>query len=154
MSYALSKAEETMGVTALPGLRDQRHAVYTDLTYTPNTRWSFSAAWQYHTGWPITGVNFALVTLNNNSRSTVRSFGPTLGSRLPDYHRLDLRAFRTFVTKHGVVKVFVDVFNAYDQANPIAYDYTTSSAGGVITVTKKPRNMLPILPTAGISWDL
>ena len=154
MSYALSKAEETMGVTALPGLRDQRHAVYTDLTYTPNARWSFSAAWQYHTGWPITGVNFALVTLNNNSRSTVRSFGPTLGSRLPDYHRLDLRAARTFVTKHGVVKVFVDVFNAYDQANPIAYDYTTSSAGGVITVTKKPRNMLPILPTAGISWDL
>ena len=84
----------------------------------------------------------------------MRSFGPTLGSRLPDYHRLDLRAARTLVTKHGVVKVFVDVFNAYDQANPIAYDYTTSSAGGVITVTKKPRNMLPILPTAGISWDL
>ena len=85
---------------------------------------------------------------------TVRSFGPTLGSRLPAYHRLDLRASRTIQTRHGVVKVFVDIFNAYDHQNLIAYDYSTSSSGGVLTVTKRPRDMLPILATAGISWEI
>lgn len=154
VSYALSRAQEMTGGVNLPGLRDQRHAFYADLTYAPNARWSFSAAWQYHTGWPVTDLNFSLVTLNNGSRTTVRSFGPTLGSRLPAYHRLDLRAARTIVLRHGVLKVFVDVFNAYDQSNVLAYDYTTSSSGGVLTVKRSPRELLPILPSAGISWEL
>jgi len=154
VSYALSRAREMTGAATLPGARDQRHAFYADLTYSPDARWSFSAAWQYHTGWPITAVNYSLVTLSNGSRVTVRSFGPTLGARLPDYHRLDLRASRTIALRHGVLKVFVDVFNAYDQRNLIAYDYSTSSAGGVLTVTKKPRDLLPIIPSAGLSWEI
>lgn len=154
MSYALSRATERIGTFDYPSLRDQRHAFYTDITFTPNNRWRFSAAWQYHTGWPITDVNYTLVTLNNGSRATVRSFGQTLGSRLPAYHRLDLRASRTIQTRRGVVKVFIDVFNAYDQGNLIAYDFSTSVSGGVLTVRKEPREMLPILPTAGISWEL
>jgi hypothetical protein len=154
LSYALSKADEQAGAATLPGLRDQRHAFYGDLTWSPNARWRFSAAWQYHTGWPITLVNYTLTTLSNGSRVVTRSFGPTLGSRLAAYHRLDLRASRTIPTKHGVVKVFVDIFNAYDHANAIAYDYDTSVSAGVLTVTKKPRLMLPILPTAGVSWEL
>lgn len=153
-SYALSRAVEEIGAVTVSGMRDQRHAFYADLTYTPNPRWAFSAAWQYHTGWPVTDVNFTLVTLNNGSRTVVRSFGPTLGSRLPAYHRLDLRASRTIPLRHGVVKVFVDVFNAYDQANVLAYNYGTSTAGGVLTVKRSSRNLLPILPTAGLSWEI
>ena len=52
------------------------------------------------------------------------------------------------------MKLFVDVFNAYDHQNLIAYDYSTSVSAGVLTVHKQPRDMLPILPTAGISWEL
>ncbi len=154
VSYAWARADETVGGVDIPAQRDQRHTVYADVSYAPSNAWRFSAAWQYHTGWPITDVNYALVTLNSGSRATVRSFGPTLGSRLPAYHRLDLRASRSIPTKHGVLKVFIDVFNAYDQGNPIAYDYTTSVSGGVLTVRKNPRKMLPILPSAGISWEL
>ncbi len=153
VSYALSQADERIGAATVPSLRDQRHAFYADLSYSPNPRWRFSAAWQYHTGWPITDLNFALLTLNNGSRVTVRSFGPTLGSRLPAYHRLDLRASHAIPTRRGGVKVFIDIFNAYDHQNLIAYDYNTSSAGGVLTVRKEPRDMLPILPTGGISWE-
>jgi len=154
VSYALSQATEMAGAAKLPGLRDQRHAFYADLSYSPSPVWRFSAAWQYHTGWPVTDLNFERVTLSNGSRVTVRSFGPTLGSRLPAYHRLDLRASRTIPTRHGVLKVFVDVFNAYDHRNLIAYDYSTSVTGGVLTVRKEPRDMLPILPTAGLSWEI
>jgi len=153
VSYAWSKADEKVGTVTVPSLRDQRHAFYTDVSYSPNALWRFSAAWQYHTGWPITDLNYTLVTLSNGSRVVVRGFGPTLGSRLPAYHRLDLRASRTITTAHGVVKLFVDVFNAYDHQNLIAYDYSTSVAAGVLTVRKAPRDMLPILPTAGASWE-
>ena len=154
ISYAWARAEETIGGATVPAQRDQRHSAYADITYTPGKLWRFSAAWQYHTGWPVTGVNYSLATLASGSRVVVRSFGPALGSRLPAYHRLDLRASRTIVTRRGVLKVFVDIFNAYDQGNPIAYDYSPSVANGVLTVRKAPREMLPILPTAGISWEL
>ena len=154
MSYALSQAREKVGLVTLPGLRDQRHAFYADLTYSPNAKWRFSAAWQYHTGWPITLVNYSLATLSTGSRVTVRSFGATLGAQLAAYHRLDLRASRTIALRHGELKVFVDIFNAYDRSNAIAYDYDTSVSGGVLTVKRKPREMLPLLPTAGVSWDL
>ena len=154
ISYALSQAREKVGQVTLPGLRDQRHAFHVDLTYTPNAKWRFSAAWQYHTGWPITLVNYSLATLSTGSRVAVRSFGDTLGAQLAAYHRLDLRASRTIALRHGELKVFVDIFNAYDQSNAIAYDYDPSVSGGTLTVIRKPREMLPLLPTAGVSWDL
>ncbi len=154
LSYAWSKAQETVGSVKLPGLRDQRHAFYGDLAYAPHPRWRFSAAWQYHTGWPITDVGYSLVSLNGGGRAIVRSFGPTLGARLPAYHRLDLRASHLIPLRHGGLKVFVDVFNAYDQANPIAYDYDPAVVGGVLSANKKPRNMLPLIPSIGVSWDL
>ncbi len=154
LSYAWSKAEETVGGSILPGLRDQRHAFYGDLAYAPHPRWRFSAAWQYHTGWPITDVIYSLTTLNNGSRVIVRRFGPTLGSRLPAYHRLDLRATHLIPLRRGEMRVFIDVFNAYDQANPLAYDYSPTVVGGVLQDRKKPRNMLPVLPSIGISWEI
>lgn len=154
LSYAWSRAEETTGTVVLPGLRDQRHAFYGDLTYRPTPRWSFSAAWQYHTGWPVTAVNYSLAPLNNGARVIVRSFGPTLGERLEAYHRLDLRAAHTLPLRRGVLRVFVDVFNAYDRGNAIAYDYDTSVSGGNLVVRRKPRNMLPFIPSAGVSWEI
>lgn len=154
LSYAWSKAEETVGGTVLPGLRDQRHAFYGDVAYAPHPRWRFSAAWQYHSGWPITDVHYSLTSLSGGGRAIVRRFGPTLGSRLPDYHRLDLRATHLIPLRQGELRVFIDVFNAYDQANPLAYDYSPTVVGGVLQERKKPRNMLPLLPSIGISWEI
>lgn len=153
-SYALSRATQDLpsGAT-LPAARDQRHAFYADATYRFGKFWSFGAAWQYHTGWPTTAVNYTIVPLSSGGRALVRSFGPTLGERLPAYHRLDLRASRTIPLRRGVLTVFVDVFNAYDRANPIAYDYDPSIVNGAVRDAKKPRDMLPIVPTLGISWE-
>jgi hypothetical protein len=152
-SYALSRATEAVGGTTLPAARDQRHAFYADVTYRLGARWRLGAAWQYHTGWPITDVNYTLTPLNNGGRAVVRSFGPTLGSRLPAYHRLDLRASRTIPLRTGELTVFLDIFNAYDRANPLAYDYDISVSGGALTVRRKSRDMLPIVPTIGLSWE-
>jgi len=152
-SYALSHATQDLATGTIPVARDQRHAFYTDVTYRLGDHWRLSAAWQYHSGWPITPVSYTLVPLNNGGRALVRSFGPTLSSRLPAHHRLDLRASRTIRFKSGELIVFADIFNAYDRKNPLAYDYDPSVVNGVVRDGRKPRNMLPIVPSVGLSWS-
>ncbi len=152
-NYALSRAEEKLAGRWVPRARDQRHAVYLDTTYAPNARWQFSAAWQYHTGWPTTDVVYSLAALNNGRRLLVSANGPIYGLRLPDYHRLDLRATRRFKVRRGEVRAYVDVFNAYDRLNLLGYDHRVTIAGTQVTDVKKPREQLPILPSAGVSWE-
>lgn len=152
-SYALARATQDLNTGTIPTARDQRHALYADITYRLGERWRFGAAWQYHTGWPVTAVNYTLVPLANGGRASVRSFGPTLADRLPAYHRLDLRTSRAIPLRRGVLTVFVDVFNAYDRANPLAYDYAPSVVNNTVRDGKHARNMLPIVPTIGLSWE-
>lgn len=152
-SYALSRATQDLATGTIPVARDQRHAFYADVTYRLGEHWRFGAAWQYHSGWPTTAVNYTIVSLASGGRTLVRSFGAPLAERLPAYHRLDLRASRTIPLRHGALTVFVDVFNAYDHANPLAYDYDPTIVNNVVRDGKKPRNMLPIIPSVGLSWE-
>lgn len=152
-TYGLSRAEERVAGRWVPRARDQRHSLYTDVTYAMNPRWQFSAAWQYHTGWPTTDVLYSLATLTNGRRLLVSANGPIYGLRLPDYHRLDLRATRRITVKRGEVRVFLDVFNAYDRTNLLGYDHRVTVAGTTVTDVKKPREQLPLLPSLGVSWE-
>ncbi|MEY2881292.1 MAG: hypothetical protein RLZZ15_3672, partial [Verrucomicrobiota bacterium] len=113
-SYALSPAEELLGATWSPRARDQRHAFSADATYAPGPRWQFSAAWQWHSGWPTTDVLYALAPLTNGRRLLVSTNGAPYALRLPDYHRLDFRATRRVTTARGDLRLFLDVANAYD----------------------------------------
>lgn len=152
-SYALARATQDLATGPLPAARDQRHAFYADVSYRLGAHWRFGAAWQFHTGWPITPVSYSAVALNSGGRTLVRSFGPTLSQRLPAYHRLDLRASRTIPLRRGSLTVFLDVFNAYDRANPLAYDYNPAVVNGVVVDGQQPRKMLPIVPSIGLSWE-
>jgi hypothetical protein len=153
VSYAFARTEELLAGRWVPRARDQRHTFYADLTYTPNPHWQFSAAWQFHSGTPTTDVVYSLVTLTNGSRRLVSANGSVYGLRLPDYHRLDLRATRRFILKRGELRLFIDVFNAYDRDNLIGYDHNVTVAGTTVTDTKKARNQLPFLPSFGVSWE-
>jgi hypothetical protein len=155
-SYAYARAEETLrnGLTiARP--RDQRHTVYVDTTYTPNPRWQFSVAWQYHTGWPTTGLDFTLVPIAGNGSAVLSSLGPLNALRLPAYQRLDLRAQRRIELKHGTLRVFLDVFNAFGRRNTIDYSYDVNvDARNQLTVRRKHGSSLfPLLPSVGATWD-
>lgn len=153
LSYVVSRAEERVGGRWVPRARDQRHAVYGDATYNLNPRWQFSAAWQFHTGWPTTDVVYSLATLTTGRRVVVEANGPLYGLRMPAYHRLDLRATRRITLRRGELRVFLDVFNAYDRVNLIGYDHRVSVSGTEVTDTKKPREQLPLLPSIGVSWE-
>lgn len=152
-NYALAQSEDLLAGRWTPRSRDQRHTFHADATYAPNPRWQFSAAWQFHTGWPTTDVLYSLATLTNGRRVTVSTNGPIYGLRLPDYHRLDLRATRRWKLARGELRAFVDLFNAYDRINYIGYDHRVTVAGTQVTDVRKAREQLPILPSAGLSWE-
>ena len=152
-SYALAEAEEMLAARWVPRAREQRHTLHLNATYAPNARWQFSAAWQYHTGWPTSDVVYSLEPLTNGRRVLVSANGPVYGLRLPAYHRLDLRATRRFVLRRGELRVFVDVFNAYDRVNLVGYSHNVSVSGAQVAATRKPREQLPLLPSAGASWE-
>ncbi len=152
-SYALARTEEEISGQWVPRAHDQRHTFYTDLTYAPNDRWQFSTAWQFHSGSPTTDVVYSLATLANGRRVTVSTNGPVYGLRLPAYHRLDARLTRQFKLTHGDLRVFLDVFNAYDHENLVGYDHNVTVAGTQVIDTRKPRTQLPFLPSVGASWQ-
>ena len=152
-SYALARAEETVAGHDLPRARDQRHTVYLDASYAPSPAWRFSAAWNYHTGWPTTPFTYRLVTLNNGRRVIVRSIGEPYSNELPAYHRLDLRATRLWQFRLSQLTAYFDLFNAYDRVNSYGTIRDLTVQGTAVIVTPRPREMLPILPSAGVTWE-
>jgi hypothetical protein len=152
-SYALAQAEEQVDGRWVPRARDQRHTWRGDLTYAPNPRWEFSVAGQFHTGWPTTDVVYSLANLTNGRRVTVAANGALYGRRMPAYHRMDLRATRRIVLARSELRLFLDVFNVYNQVNVIGYDHQVAISGTELTVTRKPREQLPLLPSVGVEWS-
>jgi hypothetical protein len=133
---------------------DQRHTFYADMTYVPAPGWQLSCSWQYHTGWPYTDINYSLVTLNNGSVVYTWTYGPVRDLRAPAYPRLDVRATRTFRLERGTLRLFVDIFNAYDRENKVGFDdHYAWVAQGQLHVRKTSGTMLPLLPSAGVSWE-
>jgi outer membrane receptor protein involved in Fe transport len=153
-SYAYAVSEEEVGGRWIPRGWDQRHTFYADVTYVPARNWQLSCSWQFHTGWPFTDINYSLVTLNDGSLIYTWAYGPVRGMRAPAYHRLDLRATRRFQLKHGTLRAFVDIFNAYDRQNEVGYDsHYAWIEQGQLHVVKTPGTMLPLLPSAGLVWE-
>jgi TonB dependent receptor/TonB-dependent Receptor Plug Domain len=153
-SYTYAVAEEDVGGFWIPRMWDQRHTFYADVTYVPAAHWQLSASWQYHTGWPFTDINYYLTTLNDGSLIYSWTYGPLGGLRAPAYHRLDLRATRTYRLKRGTLRAFVDIFNAYDRKNEVGFgSHYAWIAQGQLHVVKTPGTMLPLLPSFGLSWE-
>ncbi|HVS51148.1 MAG TPA: hypothetical protein VHD62_02240, partial [Opitutaceae bacterium] len=153
-SYTYATTEEKIGTRWIPRTRDQRHTFYADLTYTPSPRWQFSAAWQFHTGWPTTAINYSLVPLSNGGVTYTWLYGPINAERAPAYHRLDLHATRTYRLRRGTLRVFADIFNAYNAPNEYGLsDHYAAIQQGKLVVTKIPGRMLSMLPSVGASWE-
>ncbi|MGE0441163.1 MAG: TonB-dependent receptor [Gemmatimonadales bacterium] len=151
--YTLANAEQLIGADWVPRVRDERHHVDLAVTVRPSPGWLFTAAWQYHSGWPFTEQTFAVDTLGSGEGVLRGGYGRLYGTRLPAYHRLDLRATRRFSLGRGALRIFVDVFNAYARNNVVAYDYDVRLTDDVFEVLRAERKLLPIVPTFGVSWE-
>ena len=153
-SYTYAVNEELIGNRWTPGAWDQRHAFNIDVTYVPARNWRLSAAWQIHTGWPYTDQNFYLQSLNNGMTAYSWTYGPTNALRGATYHRLDLRATRTYQLKRSTLRAFVDIWNVYNNKNEVGFaDHYAYFSNNQLVVVKTPGQMLPIIPSFGLSWE-
>ena len=160
-SYAQSYVADKVSGVMVPRTFDQQHTAYVDVSYKPvGSGWRFSAAWQLHSGWPESPVTVIVdtVRVGKTARQTVilTQYGPitALGaSRLPWYHRVDLRATREVETSRGKFAFFVDLFNLFDTENAAAYIYRASVRNNVLSFTHTVAPQLGRLPSAGVSWE-
>ena len=154
-SYALSKGEDVVVGSAVPRPFDQRHTVHLTVAYAPTQAWRASAAWMYRSGWPFTPPTFAAERSGDGGLAIRRENEAYNTERLPPYHRLDVRATRTFTTSRGEISIFADLFNAYRRRNLQGYEYSVTGEGAEtgLLVKRSREYYLPLIPSLGASWQ-
>jgi len=145
-SYNYNAARVREGVTGIHYAADfdQRHLVNLFLSYRLRPTVNLSGRWTYGSGFPVRafaeGANPFLLSGQRNE------------VRLPRYHRLDVRANKTFVKKGWHITLFVEVINLYNHDN-VRFD----EVRGIDTRTRLIRlgfeQMFPIVPSAGMAVE-
>jgi outer membrane receptor for ferrienterochelin and colicin len=127
---------------------DQPHTLNLDCDYRVNERWTINLAWRFHTGWPTTELRLEPTEGDEGEVVFVPVLGRPYARRLPDYHRLDLRASRRWSAGSAQLTFFVDVQNAYDRRNVAGFDFEIDEEEGLVVAN--PEEWAPIIPSAGL----
>ncbi len=156
-SYVWSSIEDEIVVNT-PRYVDQTHAFTGSASWRPGPKWSLTAVWTYHTGWPTTAVSARLVSIPGGGLELNYDVGPFYQERLDDYHRLDFRASRTSRLGRGQLTLFIDVQNLYNRENQRGFavadpDYNYDPSTGGYDITFPEEYWLPIIPSFGISYE-
>lgn len=155
VAYSYGRMEDWVENRWQPRSIDQTHTLNADLNYRINDRWTLNIAFQYHTGWPSTEITARLEEDEEGEVEPVPVFGPVLGSRLDDYHRLDLRANREWTLKKGTLTFFVELQNLYNRENHagfnVEFDYDIQSDGTVIPLLER-ESWAGFVPSFGLDW--
>ena len=150
--YSLSEAFDRIGDVDQRRSIDQTHALTANLTFKPTTKWTFDWLWTYHSGWPSTTLSGELVPGADGRLVILHHVGPFYEERLPDYHRLDLRASRATRVGRGELRFFVDVQNLYDRENDRGRDLEDEQFvidDGVLGVEFPAKTWFGIIPSLG-----
>ena len=164
LAYSYARAEDRIagigGIAedTVPRGLDQPHTLAVDLSYRLPRQWSLNLAWRYHSGWPTTPVAAAFVVDPEDPEAEeelVAVFGRLYSERLPDYHRLDLRASRRWELRQGrggQLTFFIDVQNLYNRRNLAGFDLKLDEEAG--TVELEAEHWPGIFPSLGIAWEI
>ncbi len=149
-NYTYSETRDRLGGRWAPRSFDQTHSLNLDLDLPLGRQWRLNLAWRWHTGWPTTELRI-LEELDEETGETEFEpiLGPLFAERLPSYHRLDLRASRTWQSRAGEVTLYVDIQNVYDRENIAGFDYELDDDEGV--VVRSPEPWAGFFPSAGVS---
>lgn len=161
-NYALASSEDEIGGRRQPRELDQTHTLNLDLDYRINDAWTLNVAWRYHTGWPTTPLGVRPVMEEPEPEEDEEGdfepeivFEPVLGapfgSRLDDYHRLDLRLGRRWRNEAGTFVFYLDVQNVYDRKNQAGFDYEIEEDDG--TILPNVEEWAGFFPSLGIRWE-
>jgi TonB dependent receptor-like, beta-barrel/Carboxypeptidase regulatory-like domain len=152
LAYSLAKVEDRLEGEQVPRALDQRHTLTLDINYRLG-RWNLNAAWRYHTGWPTTPVETELISdpeAPEEDPEVVPVFGALRSERLPVYHRLDVRASRSWRRGSGRWTFFVDVQNLYGRRNLAGFDVLLEEEEADIELAKE--HWPGVFPSIGLTW--
>lgn len=156
VSYAWSRVEDRIDGTWVPRQIDQTHALTADLSIRLGQHWNLNAAWIYHTGWPITGVSARLAESDDGPRIEP-VLGPLFDDRVDDYHRLDVRASRSYDLPRGRMLLYFDVQNLYNRENERGFEFGEEAfqvqPDGSVRVTPEVESWLGAVPSFGVTWS-
>jgi len=166
LTYAYAKAEDSVRYLyypaedlredywgTIPTPNDQRHTFYCDLQYRPTPRWQCALAFQYHTGWPYTGIKIvSYMTPEGIVYGTAR--GTPWGERYDAFQRLDIRVNRYFPLGRGRIIAFTEVLNILGQKNVRSYDYVFHGGPDGPVLLKSANHWLGIIPSFGVSYEM
>lgn len=150
-NYALASAADRIRGEEVRRATDQTHTLNLYLETLLGKSWSLSLAWRFHTGWPITPVSAAPGEDDEGEPENVAVLGPLYSERLPDYHRLDLRASREWTLRSGRLQLFVDLQNVYNRKNLAGFDIGLDEETGELV--REPETWPGFFPSLGVSWE-
>ncbi len=134
LSYTLSKTEKKInGINDgawYNARQDRTHDIAIVAAMQLRNNWSVSATWVYYTG---DAVSFpeAKYTLNNQ---VYYYYSKRNGYRMPDYHRLDLGATKTFKRKGRFTsELSFSLYNAYGRENAYSISFRSAENNPGIT---------------------
>ncbi len=155
-SYTWSESIDEIGGRDQPRWFDQPHAVRANVNYKPNPRWNFNALFSWHTGWPTTPVSAVSEPDGQGGLRIVPVIAEFYSERLSDYHRMDLRISRVVPRRKGSLRFYLDLQNAYNNANPRGIEYPDSAfmlqPDGSVNVVGQQEDWLGLLPSFGFNW--
>ncbi|MCS7024199.1 MAG: TonB-dependent receptor [Bryobacteraceae bacterium] len=125
---------------------DQRHTINVFGSYRLRPTINVSSRWFYGSGFPARGY------LRGGSLSQVFLASSRNELRMPAYHRLDVRANKTFVKNGWHVTLFAEILNLYRRRN-LRFDELlgVQPQTGLARLAVDP--MLPFLPSAGLAVE-
>lgn len=150
IAYARATTEDNLDGRWTPRPFDQRQALSLDVDLALGAHWRLNLAWRAHTGWPTTPITLARQP--GPEGELVPLLGPLNSDRLPPYHRLDLRASRSWRGPRALVDFYLDVQNLYDRQNVGGYDLAVDEATGALLAAEE--TWPGILFSAGVSVEL
>lgn len=144
-----------MAGQSVPRPWDQTHSLNTSINYRKSQKWNFNASFRYHTGWPTTPFFIENTALEGTPPHYQIATGDLFSTRLPPYHRLDLRMTRR-VIKDGRkgFNFYLDITNLYNRDNIAGFEDVelVEREGSVPELSFGKEKYLPVMPSFGVSW--
>ncbi len=153
VGYSLSRAERLFEKIndgkIYPSKFDRRHDLSLAGIYRLNKLWNLSAVFIY-----VSGNAFTLpVGRYIIQENLVNEYDEVNNFRMPPYHRLDLAATRSRITRKGNISSWnFSIYNVYNRANPfyIYFEATGNLDEYSLEIQPKMVSLFPIVPS--LSW--
>ncbi|MGB1091433.1 MAG: TonB-dependent receptor plug domain-containing protein, partial [Oceanobacter sp.] len=101
---------------------DQPIIINSVASYQANENWTIGLKWRYQSGQLITPLLYA-----EQDEDDPELYNPVYGDlnseRLPAYHKMDLRADRSFYFERWEMDLYFEILNLYGRKNVVDYEY-------------------------------